>query len=282
MSEHTTMKTMPFKPCSEKNAIESTVFVVALAQHPTTDEAAALKQALDSFADHLPGVQQAQTNTLYIAFGNGQDAPPLEHTRFLAKPDGTHAWRVQLQGNLVQVMCFDYTRYAEVWATAQTYLYRLLATLPTQAKVTEVGMQVMDRFNYPNGTTADGYSAAELFNPQSQHLTRKAFDSGLLWHVYQGWFDKQGEPMRVLNQINISNVETAPTLGQYASLIEHRMSAQYRSDSWPTLEALTGQAAAPAHWLDALMSDLHADNKRLLNDVLSENAKALINLGANP
>lgn len=276
------MNPMPFKPCSDKNAIESTAFAVVLALHPTTDEAAALKQALDSFADQLPGVQQAQANTLYIAFGNGPNAPPFEYGRFVAKPDGTHAWRVQLQGNLVQVTCFDYTRYAEVWATAKTYLQRLLGTLPATAKVTEVGLQVMDRFNYPNGTTAEGYKAAELLNPNSEHLTRKAFGSGLLWHVYQGWFDKQGGPLRVLNQINISNVETAPGLGQYATLIEHRMSAQYRGDSLPTLEALTGQGADPVHELESLMSELHANNKHLLNDLLSDGAKTLINLGANP
>lgn len=251
-------------PWAGANAIDTAVFAIELAQPPTPERAVAVKAALDVFAAELPGEQSGQAPNLFVAIG--ATMPPFgEALRFVAKPTGEHAWRVQLTGNVLQVTCTQYTRFAEIWAKAKKYLQAMLAAVEADSIVTNVSHQYIDKFLYPPEMQESQYSAGELFDEASPYLTPQARQSGLEWHVFQGWFDYANAPKRrLLHQLNITNVAlTAPAI-QIASIIDHRGSIQYgRSAPHTALELAPDNGL-----LDAYMSELHIAHKAVLKNLL--------------
>ena len=79
-------------PWTEKNALEAAVFSIELIQPPNPQAVQAIKSALDTFAQELPGEHTGPQHGVFV----GPDAsvtPLAETVRFLAKPSGEHAWR---------------------------------------------------------------------------------------------------------------------------------------------------------------------------------------------
>lgn len=259
-----TEQTAKSEPLAGTNAIETAVFAIELAQPQTPDRVEAIKQALDAFAQELPGEHIAQQPNMFVAFG--PTLPPFgEALRFVAKPTGDHAWRVQLTGNVLQVICTEYTRFSEVWGRAHKYVQAMLAAADPDCIVTSVSHQYIDKFLYPAGMTLHQYSMAELFSRDTAYLTPQAWNSGLEWHVYQGWFDyANAESRRMLHQLNVTNATLAAPMPRLASVIDHRTSLQYAAAQPPT----AGQMAAPDGPLDAHMAELHAAHKAVIAQLL--------------
>lgn len=260
-----TEQTAKSEPLAGTNAIETAVFAIELAQPQTPDRVQAIKLALDGFAQELPGEQTAQQPNMFVAFG--PTLPPFgEALRFVAKPTGDHAWRVQLTGNVLQVICTEYTRFSEVWGRAHKYLQAMLAAAAPDCIVTSVSHQYIDKFLYPADMPPPQYSMDELFRRDTAYLTPQAWNSGLEWHVYQGWFDyTNAESRRMLHQLNITNAALAAPTPRLASVIDHRCSLQYAIEQPPT----AGQLAAPDGPLDAYMAEMHTAHKAVIAQLLS-------------
>lgn len=251
-------------PLAGHNAIETAVFAIELAQPLAPDKVQAIKLALDGFAQELPGEQTAQQPNMFVAFG--PTLPPFgEALRFVAKPSGDHAWRVQLTGNVLQVMCTEYTRFADVWERAQRYLQAMLAAADPDCTVASVSHQYIDKFLYPAGMTLAEYSMEELFNRGTPYLTPQSWQSGLEWHVYQGWFDYAPDnSRRTLHQLNVTNATLAAPMPRLASVIDHRGSQQYAAGQAPT----ASQLAAADGPLDTHMAELHNAHKGVIAQLL--------------
>lgn len=255
------------RPLKEHNAIEAATFTVALREPPSVDSMAAIRAALDTFAAELPGQQaQQQSHTgIFIAMGSG--LPPFgDAVRFVAQPNGTHSWRVQCNGPVLQVACFDYTRFADVWPRALRYLSAMLKAAGPTAQVVEVSHHYVDKFLYPEGMELADYNMAELFLPQTPYLTAQSWHSGLLWHVFQGWFVNHGEPRRVLHQLNLSNTELTPT--EIATVIEHRCTQQWHQLHISSAQALVDVSSGGNCPLDTIVRELHIAHKTLLKQLL--------------
>lgn len=259
-----TEQTAKSVPLAGHNAIETAVFAIELAQPQTPDRVQAIKTALDGFAQELPGEQTAQQSNMFVAFG--PTLPPFgEALRFVAKPSGDHAWRVQLTGNVLQVMCTEYTRFADVWGKARRYLQAMLAAADPDCIVASVSHQYIDKFLYPAGMALAEYSMEELFTRDTPYLTPQSWQSGLEWHVYQGWFDYAPDnSRRTLHQLNVTNATLAAPMPRLASVIDHRGSLQYAAAQPPT----AGQLAAADGPLNAYMAELHDAHKAVFSQLV--------------
>lgn len=263
------MTHMISRPFAGRNAIEAAVFALRLQQ--PLDMASLQRidtvfdqQASDPQQDGLPGKQLIQFQA-----GPGLPFPPNtgELLRFVSLPSGAHAWRLQVQAHAIVVTCHQYSRFDAVWPRAQRYFDLTLEAIGAPCDVMEVSHQVLDRFQY---NTAPGltYDLAELFKRGSDYLTPKAWNSGLLWHVHQGWFDESDDGFKHLHQVNLSNNLVEPNL--YATLIDHRATSVMKDGSPIAL----GQD----HTLSQLFGQLHASNRALLLNLLTPEKLAEIGI----
>lgn len=256
-------------PIKQHNAIESVFFIVAFARGLPSPTLEKIRTALAEFSQELPGtgpgVSPLQLGGMQPGGGMSIEVP--EASRFIARPDGNPAWAVQALANLVQVQCFEYTSFAEVWARARRYLLRALACVDSDMPMAEIAFQVVDKFSYPVGGDWAEYDVTELFNPDSIHLTRKARESGALWHVYQGWFEPHNGA-RILHQLNLSNSVVLPEQ-QLNAIIDHRGAVRALKDSeMLAFEPMIEVKADGTVQLDEVFDTLHQRNRTAIEDLL--------------
>lgn len=256
-------------PVAQHNAIEASIFTLRLSYPADAEAELRLDKALTA-ANLMPGREQGQSIT--IQMGAAPTSPPARLTRFEARPNGSYAWGLQLHGPFLTVACHDYTRFDTVWQRAKRILMLSLQHIGESYSIAEVTHQVVDRFIYAvpaGGNAQDLYQMDQVFRRDTPYLTRKAWDSGLLWHVHQGWFESAEDDLRHLHQINISNSELQPQ-AQYATIIDHRGAAR------PT----DAQAMLPrtAEFMDQTFCNLHRRNLALMRELLSDNMQTTINL----
>lgn len=258
-------------PLNPHNAIESATFVVGFAKglpKPTIEQ---IRDRLRELSAELPGESSVGSLQMGAVLGNSVNQFAFETpeaARFVAKPDGTHAWSVQAVGNLVQVQCFDYTNFAEVWTRAKRYLLCALPALEGTMPVMEVGFQVIDKFTYPEGADWNDYELAELYQPASELLTPKASKSGALWHVFQGWFAPASQG-RVLHQLNISNTILQHNQ-QLCAVIDHRGALRTPEDhSAFLLGPFIEVSADGSVGLDEIFEKLHDHNRDTIEALLT-------------
>lgn len=259
------------KPLKPQNAIESATFVVAFAQglaKPTLDR---IQNSLRALHVELPGEGKGVAP---IQFGNPSansiGIEVMEVSRFFANPNGTPQWSVQAIGNLVQVQCFEYTSFPEVWGRARKYLLCALEGVEPDILVNEVGFQVVDKFEYPAGSDWSDYQMEELFNNKSKYLTENSWGSGNLWHVFQGWFESYDEG-RVLHQLNISNTVTLANQ-QLCAVIDHRGALRGKTDTERfDFKPLLNSIGEGRIELDNIIGYLHKRNRDVIEDLLNPN-----------
>lgn len=255
------------RPLHAHNAIEAALFVVTLDQTPDAHSIAQASLALDGVATELPGKQEMPAGGPGFFVQFGPSAPPFgEVFRFTAAPNGTHTWRVQLSGNMVQVACHAYTNFKDNWATASRYLRLMLQAMPQHVGVHDVGYQVVDKFLYNEPLSDDNYDMAELYRAKSKYITPHAWGSGCLWHVYQGWFMALGADKKMLHQLNLSNVEMPEQ--RFASVIDHRVMLQPTQGRPFALAEMLAENHAEVS-LNQLFERLHNENKRVVRELLT-------------
>lgn len=266
-------------PLNQKNAIESASFVVVFVRGLAKPTFAKVSQALATLADELPGVGSEEVD---ISMGAMPQVPglrikTLQTSRFAAKKDGTPAWLVQATGNVVQVQCHEYTKFQDVWSVARRYLLCALSAIDEQIPVAEIGFQVIDKFTHPAGGSWADYEMTELFSPNSVYLTPKSLQSGVLWHVYQGWFD-QFDDNQILHQLNLSNTVVNSTQALH-TFIDHRGALRSKSDDKPLeLTPFVEMQEDGAVKLDALFNELHVKNRAVIEDLLTPEKLHLIGI----
>lgn len=264
------------RPWARENAIEAATFVVSFPEPLNQQMAARVRIAIDALADELPGLQDGPQG-MFVAFGAGPvpPPPPVDYLRFVAAPNGQHQWRAQVVANTIQVGCFEYTRFDAVWERAERYLITMLNALNRDQWISEIGLQVNDKFLYPAGMPPAEYDPAELYQQDSPLLTKKSQSSGIFWHLFQGWFDSD-HPNRILNQLNVSNTPIAPG-NQLAALIEHKATFQVNPEHPINCEQLMLPADGP-RLLETTFRKLHTANKTVLKQLLTPEKLRQINM----
>lgn len=254
-------------PFSSSNAIEASVFTLHLSRSADKEAEKRLDEALTA-RGYLPGREQAQSFSVIV----GGSEPPAHLTRFEAQPNGTYAWSMHLQGPFLFVGCHQYTRFDQVWERARDLLLLGLEAIGETYAIATVTHQVVDRFVY-NFSEAqqprEEYQMDEVLRRDTPYLTPKAWESGLLWHVHQGWFDQPRNGKPHLHQLHISNNELVPNL-QYATIIDHRVTARPQDE----LSAFDKSRDS----MDEIFRDLHTHNKLLMGELLSDAMQKIVGL----
>lgn len=260
-------------PSQQHNAIEAAVFALQLVQPVDLPAVQRINAAFEALGDELPGQQLSQGAGFQFGAAQQPMQFPIaipELVRFRARPNGTHLWRVQVQGALISVTCHEYTEFEAVWTQAKHYLNLVLSNLAGPVMLVECIHHVLDQFNYDaDPEDLPHYSLGELFQQDSPYLTPKAWDSGLLWHVYQGWFDRLGDGFKLLNQVNISNLRMDNGT-RHATQIDHRIMARQETD--------VPFAMNDAALMDTIFRHLHASNMTMLRGLLNEQKQAEIGM----
>lgn len=262
-------------PKHKENAIETAAFALNFGRLPDQEAFQRLTAALEELAEELPGAEKRQAVRFQFGAGLAPVQSQSEHTdiaRFISGPAGDQQWRVSLEGPMLTVRCQAYTHYDEVWARAQRYLQLCVSALGEQYAPLEASLQFVDRFDYraePSEDLNTSYDIGELFQANSSYLTPKAYEAGLLWHVFQGWFDHCDQGHRHLHQLNVSSTPTGENA--FAAIIDYRGSTNL-------LEAATKSSQAQPD-LASIFAHMHRVNVDLIKGLLTPDQLEKIGLG---
>ena len=253
------------RPLRGHNAIEQAIFAVVLNETLDIARHKAVAAALDRFSDELPGTgTMAEAGVLKIQFVNRPPEPEI--TRFAAGANGREKWRVSIDANVIQVIFSEYSNFNHALSLALRYLSAILDAVGQDYRAAEVGLQFVDKFLY-GIISNDDYDIDELYRPTSRYLTVQARDSGMYWHVFQGWFEPCDARSRFLHQLNVSNTDLAD--GQLAALIDYRGTLRHVVQPL-SLDELTAEDDAGNSTLKKSFHHLHATNRAILEDLLTE------------
>ena len=265
---------MAFEPCNENHAISEAVFGVVGVNPFTADDRSSVRAAHANWEALLPRLQEE--GVVNIAFaGPGADMPPppippLSFVRFRA--DGEVEWRLQLNADAIVVNCCAYTRWKEVWTVARDLFTSVTGVLPSrEQKIGAIVLQYSDVFRWSGD---DSYDARGLLR-QGDSVPASIFQRGEIWHLDQGWFVDNREPVpgRILQRMSIgSTVENEQP--------QVRLNTHLRFDlrDPPDFRAAFVE---PTPLADSLFDSLHGSSKTLLADFLTAETAQRINLNAD-
>lgn len=264
-------------PRRKNNAIETAAFALNFGRLLDGDAFKRLADALETLAEELPGLEKRQGIRMQFGVGVAPVQSQSEHTdiaRFIAGATGEHEWRISLEGPLLTVRCQQYTRYDEVWARAERYLLLCQAAIGAEFQAAEASLQIVDRFDYApaaDETVEAAYDIGELFQPGSRYLTPHAYEAGLLWHVFQGWFD-HCDQRRHLHQLNVSSTPTGEST--FGAIIDYRGSTNLLEEGGADKQATTDLSGIFAH--------MHEVNVGLMKHLLQPEKLQKIGMEGQP
>lgn len=261
-------------PVAGNHAIQGAAFVI---QWPIPLERSHL-DLVRSHAEQLkqwfPIVQETKTVSIDL---NPAGGPPRQHDeelgglRFVqpAPTIGPAAVTRALHVNKEQLVIAvnDYTRWDEAWSRVAQWLGILLPSLLDGRPINAAILQYNDQFEWRAAPTE--LIMTEVFRTESQHLTKRVFDTPGFWHVHQGFVDSRTEPL-THDLIENVNVNLAEVNARRVITIFTSHHAVMQNPIW--------EANAAIDQLSVLMDNLHERNKSVIKDILTEPVCQKINL----
>ncbi|MDP3878424.1 MAG: TIGR04255 family protein [Methylobacter sp.] len=239
----------------KKNAIESNTFVLVFERPFNKQELQSLLRLENALKNDLPSFNEI--NSINVRLEGGQVTPSQEMIGVLLqcfKADGKPSIELKIEGNIIEIMCFSYDRWINVWGKAKQFLLEAIKSIDNDNKLIICVLKVVDKFLY-DGDSKD-YKVSDIFNQNTQLLTRNILsgEKTRLWHVFQGWFE---EP-EILNNLNISTLDSN---GKTLTTIEHDIRRQFQD---PQIISDIKEK------LDDIFSSLHEKNKTVIKSLLNE------------
>lgn len=262
---------MPTNPIHGAHSIVEAAFALDFANVFDERAVEAVLLLQESLREELPRIERLNAITFHMQ--QGVTAPPATRPSGAifqsVKQDGSPAWVLRAEGQRIVVNCLDYLRWADAWSRAQRYLSMATQAVMTgENPIVGAALQYIDQFVRQG---EQGYSATEVFSRESIYLTRKAFDSGALWHVHEGWFEQSEDfGARCLNILNIGTNKVAEV---HTTTIDHNQLFQLR-------ERPIAELAGLRERLDSMMQYMHQRNKNVLTGLLGREMSQRIGLEA--
>jgi uncharacterized protein (TIGR04255 family) len=279
------------RPIADANSIDAVAFALILSRPFGHEELARVAELRGQLQSELPGFEQQQSMSLDIVPGVGTgvmvplSAVPGPLVFFRTNSAGQKEWQLAIVNSQILVTCQTYTRWSEVWRTAQRLMVLALRRLDPANTLQEIGMQVVDKFVYDQRPGDGEYSITDVFRPDCPYLTPHSFESGTHWHVYQGWFENaplfNREEARLLHQVHLSSGDQQP-LQQLIATLDHRAVVRVLTPDSVTLARLLeggDDHSTPA--LESIYGAMHSCNKRVVAQCLSAENSARVQLGAS-
>jgi uncharacterized protein (TIGR04255 family) len=258
------------QPISEKHAIDVASFIVIF-ERPF--EA--------NIIDSLPGLHErlkedypifSPMKTLEVNFTGSEVSHKTGVTSGgvfqKLQDDGRPIWTLRIEDKAIVVSCAKYERWGDVSSKALDHIKTAITFVNNDSNaVTSLIHQIVDRF-----VTADKseYDIKQVFDPNSPYLTGQALKAGMLWHVFQGWFDNKKEfGGKLLNVLNLSTAESPANI-TITTTIDHTAHLQFESPK--ALEDLDDKFIRKA------FDELHESNKLIIKHLLNNDQLKAIGL----
>lgn len=259
------------RPISGKHALEAVVFA-CIFQYPFSENTIdSLMSLQETFKETYPVF--TTTSMLNMRLDNKNAPPQATQTiagvslQKLQQAKTKPAWSLKAEANNIVVSCFAYDRWQTESKKALEDLTSVIDLVADdQNPILIMSLQTVDRFV---GKGQDKYQLNQVFKSTSKYLTRQARESGPLWHIYQGWFEKVGgQGDRVLQNLNLSTNETPHGI---VSTIDHNIMYHFASP----LAAIDG---TDINKVTGIFTLLHEKNKEIVCDLLNKKQLKAIGL----
>ncbi|MDP2904084.1 MAG: hypothetical protein Q8N96_13430 [Methylovulum sp.] len=246
-------------PINQKNSIESSCFVLVFERAFHKQELLSLSRLEHVFNDELPSFKEI--NSIKVKLVDGTTAEQsLEISGAILqcfKNNGKPSWELKVENNVIEVSCFAYDNWTEVWEKAKRYLLETIKTIENDNnRLLICVLKIVDKFL----SDFDNYRVIDIFSSHTPYLTQNILDgeNGELWHVFQGWFE-QLDGNTYLNNLNLI---TSNEHGRITTTIDHAIQCQFIKN--PQLISDFKESE-----LDVVFSKLHKTNKEILIKLLN-------------
>lgn len=211
-------------PTNHENSIESSSFFLVFERDFSSAELQLLTRLQKTLEQKLPAFKALNA----ISFKVEQSAVTSSHENFSGvllqsfDKNDKPAWSLKVEKNIIEVSCFVYKQWDNVWEEAQHYLLESIKSIESPSnKLVVCMLKVVDKFL----ASAGSYNIENVFSSATPYLTKNVLSekSGQLWHVHEGWF----EHLEAQTYLNALNLSTADENGTIITNIEHTVQCQF-------------------------------------------------------
>lgn len=269
-----------FEPAHDAHAIEQVVFAVKLTNPlAKAEHAAASRAVVDRFGEDFPGKHELQSVQIRIGFGadaaggsrSVEGGKSLQRTR----TDGTLEYELRLERSAVTYISTAYTRWQAVWAQASQYFAVVLPAYLADNSIAAITLNYLDKFVWQGDPKL--CRANRLLRPTSKYICPHVFDAPDLWHSHTGAFVDVDKATKRLINVNADCLDVAGPDDIVRRNIT--ITTLFTDNLSPPEYDKFGITAQTAHsFVHRRMAELHAANKELFGDVVSDEICARIGL----
>jgi uncharacterized protein (TIGR04255 family) len=270
---------MDFRPINQNHAISHVLFALEF-QHPFSPSQIAKVDALheDKFQTKLPRKRQLRAMQFEIVPGAGLGTSKTASEGLAGvvfdtvSPAGKVVQALQVNGNVLSATVTNYERWDITWPQIQDYFALVFPVLMPGGNISVIGMQVLDRFVAREGIPEP--DPRTVLNRGTKYIVPNAFESKGFWHSHHGFFRETRftRPHNMLTNLNVG-------LGNSKNLKSIRLDISCNSRLMLTAPlAGDGQHTDIQNIIGEGMNILHDENKGMIRDLLSDDARAAINL----
>jgi uncharacterized protein (TIGR04255 family) len=195
-------------------------------------------------------------------------------------PDGQAEKVLRVDWNSITYLSTNYTHWKDLRADALEAV-ELAATeffYDQGYSVTEAGLQYENRFLWI-GSNED-FDATQLIRPDSSWIPPRIYNSKLNWHANCGEFQAIDNGIRRLIRMNtaaISGYQSDPN--QRSIILQVSLSDALNMPGFDVSNAMTH--AQSEAWIKERLEHLHADEKRIVADIIVGEMQERITLEAH-
>lgn len=268
-------------PHGGSHSVEQVGFIVRLKDSFTCDElndilnSGSVNQLSDFFniaqkrVKKLPPVK-SDSHGKHI--GHKQSDESITGLKFERKlQDSEPEWQMLLTKDKIVIYCFKYTRWVHIWPVSYRLLKAIASVLPSK-KICNLLLGYLDAFKIEGQGEFD---LRELFNPDSEHITRKFFSSDYpvssrIKYLCDDYFDKFKGNTLIDLSVNCNCHDD-----YFKFLVDCSFDVEF--ERYFSLKTLI-KSEDKSNRFFKVMDRFHVENKRLLIDVLSSPVQKMIGL----
>lgn len=262
------------------HAIRNVLFVFEFAQpvaphamaafRPGTDLHESLKKMLPKFGEQQQFVVNFSNDNSFVhqTLPNPSTISGVTFERF--KEDGEPALGLNVQGNILSVVCGAYTRWEEVVSKVNAIIEIMAGWLREYASFANFTLQYLDEFKV-YFDSREFLPLTELFSSDSPYIVSNFKNVNRDFHSHHGFFSDPDFEIagRLLTNINVNAVNVGGSLN-----VQIQTTHKYEAAAHLTFE----------HGLKGLIGRayeyLHQENKKIVGSMLTPEVKEMISFDA--
>lgn len=252
---------MPFKPVSERNAIDAMAFKLIFSQPVGEAVFKAIEENSSILMDELPSMEVKRDITFRMEAKNTVTENVSGFVFYQPLEDGSHEKSLEIAAEHIVFRCRKYDSWTSQWAFAKKKISLLAPLIPDFNLISSVGLEYTDVFTSHVDPSLDDINS--LLKRDSRYLPLNCIQKGF-WHVNQGFYEEGS-----LVNINVRHQrERSKDWTRWAVVINiiHRMN-QSPTKLSDMLESCD---------IDKKMRQMHSFDKVVLSEIITvESAKSI-------